>query len=322
MRGSSPASPTARRGLRALLVVAALLTLATVAMGSVVAATDSSAACPAWPQCYPDRIRPDVRIAWLENPAIEMFHRAVSGLCLLTLLLSGLAGRRQADRRLRVLPWVALVGAVLAAVFGMMTVLWSLPLPLAMLDVGGSLVALMAIVTAAAAAHGPASVTTPGPAARRALLAACLLVTMHVLGVLVAGSTSDGYRSFTRVVSWPVWRIVAVDHSPALQMTRWVLAVLAALLIALTVLGLQRRSPRWAALLGVLTGLEIVLSGAISVRGLADAQTSGLTAPVAVLYAVTAVVIVAVLAVPATGAIGFGTRPDAGRRRRRQTRER
>ncbi|GMA42335.1 COX15/CtaA family protein [Mobilicoccus caccae] len=114
---------------RDIFRAAALFTFLTVAMGSMVAATDSSSACPAWPLCYADRVGPALQGGWLENPAIEFVHRVISGLCLILLGVAGWRGRRHRDVRLRVFPWIALAFAVGAAVFGMMTVLFTLPLP-------------------------------------------------------------------------------------------------------------------------------------------------------------------------------------------------
>lgn len=132
--------------------LAAAATIATVALGSVVCATDSSAACPAWPVCYVDQVGPQVHTGWLENPVIEFVHRVISFSCLALLAWSGLLGRRYADPRLRVLPWVAVVSALGSAVFGMMLILFSLPLPLGVLDLGLALFALVLSVRSAAAA--------------------------------------------------------------------------------------------------------------------------------------------------------------------------
>lgn len=311
---STAAIPSALTPVSSRLVtvttVAAALTLVTVMMGSVVAATDSSSACPAWPQCYPDRISPGLHATWVENPAIEMFHRAVSGLCMAFLAAAGWLGRRHPDPRLGVLPWVALAGAAAAAVFGMITVLWTLPVGLAMLDVGGALVALAAIVVAAVAARAGTERRFAGPTAderrvgRTAMSALGVLILVHVLGVVVAGTSSDGYRSFTRVIGWPAWRFVVMDHSPALQVARWVLVAIALALLLVTVRGLARRGRRtWAGLLAALVGAELAMSVVISVRGLADAQTAGLTPPLAISYVVVAVAIIGVASVPAAPAL-------------------
>ena len=300
--------------LASLAATAAVFTAATVVMGSIVAATDSSAACPAWPHCYPDQIRPDVVVGWLENPGIEMFHRLVSGLCLVLLAATGWTARRHPDPRLRLYPWIALIGAVAAALFGMMTVLWGLPTPLAMLDLGLALLAMvLAVVTTVAARPGnPGPLRAephPSPAAARAgrcaLGAIGVLLVMHMLGVVVAGSTQDGYRSFTRVMSWPVFEIVPIDGSPVLQVLRMGLAIGAIALITAAVTVAVRAGFRRGAAIGVAVALvaELVLGASIVAGGFADAQTNGLEPATAVGYSVLASVILVLLAVLAADAL-------------------
>ena len=96
---------------------ATLFIAVTVALGGMVCATDSSSACPAWPVCYADQVGPVMQAGWLKNPVIEFVHRAISFAALVLLGVSGWMGRRYADPRARVFPWVALACAIGSAVF-------------------------------------------------------------------------------------------------------------------------------------------------------------------------------------------------------------
>ena len=102
-----PARSTARS---TVLVVhlAAAFTYCTVALGSMVCATDSSSTCPAWPVCYADQVGPNLQASLGENPILEFVHRVIAfgALCLLAASAYRLRGHR--DRRLGLLPWVAL----------------------------------------------------------------------------------------------------------------------------------------------------------------------------------------------------------------------
>lgn len=283
-------SPVPARELR-IFRLATLFTVVTIALGSMVCATDSSSACPAWPVCYADQVGPQVQSGWLENPAIEFIHRAISFACLVLLGYAGWLGRRYADVRLRVLPWVALACAIGSAVFGMMIILFTLPLGLAVLDLGFAFVAMVLIVVATQAASGQ---TTGGGDSRVRALAGSTVVTliaMHLLGAIVAGRTADGFASFTRCVSWPMWQILDIDGSPALQGVRIGLAGLAVVLIvAACVLTLPRPHLRAPAMtLVALLVVELALGVLIRVQGLAAGQTNGIDAPLAVAYAVIAV---------------------------------
>lgn len=272
--------------------IAALLTFVTIALGSMVAATDSSSACPAWPICYANQVGPQWQTALLENPATEFVHRLISSLCLLSLLWAGLRGRRHPDARVRVLPWVALVLAVGSAVFGMMIILFHLPLGLALVDVGGAVVALGLITLAGRAltdAGRPATLSTH-VTGRLAGAAFVVLLVMHLLGLLVAGTTEAGTGSFTRVIGWPMWQVVAIDHHPALQVVRMGMAATAVVLIALTVAAARRVNHlrHLAALLGLLAVAEVAMSVVITTGGLSAGQTNGIGAGIAVAYAMCA----------------------------------
>ncbi|MDO5696591.1 MAG: hypothetical protein Q4G51_01320 [Dermatophilus congolensis] len=288
--GSSAVSASDARVYRYAMV----FTVVTVALGSMVCATDSSSACPAWPVCYADQVGPAVQTGWLENPAIEFIHRVISFTCLVLLGYAGWVGRKYSDVRLRVFPWVGLAMAIGSAVFGMMIVLFTLPLALGLLDLGFALVAAVLITVASQAASGRTVASTDVGARRvRALAgtASGVLVAMHLFGSYVAGRTDTGFASFTRCLSWPMWHVLDIDGHPELQRLRIGLAVSAIVLIGAAV-ALAWARPRLrstAALVVALLVAEIGLGLKINSQGLASAQTNGIDAGLAVSYALTAV---------------------------------
>ncbi len=272
MNASSTGSPATT----GLYRVAAVITFAAVALGTLVCATDSSAACPNWPGCYVGQVMPEGAI----NPVIEFVHRLVAvstGPILLAAALAGLrrsrrtpAGRR-IDPVVQVLPWLALAGALTAGVFGMMTIKWGLTTSQAAADLGASLIAMVAMTTAAVAqARTPHRVglTRTG---RYAWGAIALLWVVHVTGVYAAGP-----GSLTRCVSCPVWDVVEIDGPVWLQVTRMVLAAAAIILIgAAVVTGLRTDGIRWYAVAAsVLLVLELVVGLVIRAQGTNDVLSS------------------------------------------------
>ena len=267
------------------------LVFVTILLGSMVCATDSSSTCPAWPACYPDQIAPQLQVGWLENPVIEFVHRAIAFSGLVLTGLTGWFGRRHPGR-VRVLPWVALVCAVGSAVFGMMIILFTLPLLLGLLDLGLALVALLLTTTTYLALRRGEMLTDAVPTRRLAGGTFALLVVMHLLGSVVAGTTSTGTGSFTRCLSWPLWTIVEIDGSPVLQGLRMAMAVGAAGAIIALAERVRRAGAGGLALALVVSlvvehGLGMIILGA----GIDAGQTNGIQATIAVGYSVTAVVI-------------------------------
>ncbi|MDO5627446.1 MAG: COX15/CtaA family protein [Mobilicoccus sp.] len=282
--------------MRLVFIAAMVFTGVTVAMGSIVAATDSSAACPAWPACYPGQVRPELVATWTQNPALEMAHRTISTGVLVFLALAGWLGRRDPDPRVRLYPWFALVGAVAAAIFGMIVVLFHLPKPLAMLDAGGALLALLFITHGVRAVTSSESGRTSSSVrpARWALAAFGLLWVMHCLGILIAGRTPEGAASFTRVISWPTWQLIPLDLAPSVQILRMMLAVAAVACIVAALIAARHdaalRLP--SAVLVVAVAGEVALGLFIRESGFEALDPGALGA----LYAGVAVVILWVLA--------------------------
>jgi cytochrome c oxidase assembly protein subunit 15 len=207
--------------------LAAVFTLLTAVMGAVVSATQSGAACPTWPGCFPGSVAPPAAV----HPVIEFTHRAVATTAgPLILAAALLAGRLPRPTRwLRVLPWAALACAGVAAAVGRGVVLGSVPAWLGAVDLFCALSAMVAMAVAAVLAVSP-----PAAAARRSrswmvpATAVAALLVMHPLGVLVAGPGSH-----TGTLGWPRFQIVSGDLHPWLQVVRMVLAVIALVLVVL-----------------------------------------------------------------------------------------
>ncbi|QIK73009.1 cytochrome oxidase assembly protein [Propioniciclava coleopterorum] len=277
---------------------AAILIFVTVTLGGVVCATDSSSACPAWPVCYADQVGPALQAGWLENPIIEFVHRAISFAGLVLLGVSGRLGRRSADARVRVLPWVALGCAVGSAVFGMMIILFTLPFALGLLDLGFALVAMVLAIVTDRALRAERRASSEPFLARLAAGTLVLLGAMHLLGSVVAGTTAGGVQSYTRCLSWPLWQIHDIDRLPALQVLRIGMALSAIVLIAaVTALAARRPAVRVPAFVAAgCLAVELALGALITTAGLAPTQTNGIDATIAVLYSVAAVAIMGALA--------------------------
>ncbi len=206
--------------------LAALFTLTTVALGSVVCATRSGFDCRSWPGCYDDRFAPgsaDIPAILEANPALEMVHRVIAmstgGVLILAALASlTLAGR---GRLVRILPWVAAFAAGGSALFGRASVLgiditrWG-----SAADILCAFISMSAtLVAAVALGRGGGVRVAWTPVSRPAALAFGLLVVVYLGGLFAAG-----YRSFTRCLSWPIlW--LASDDDLGLQVARTVVAV-------------------------------------------------------------------------------------------------
>ncbi|HEY6794042.1 MAG TPA: hypothetical protein VI248_05095 [Kineosporiaceae bacterium] len=268
--------------------LAALSTMLAVAMGSVVCATRSGAACPTWPGCRPEAIAP----RWQLNPVLEFGHRAVAITAGPLILASAVTSLRLPGTgwRVRLLPWVALACAIASGAFGRLVVLRSIPTWLGAVDLACALAA-MTLTAISAVSVGTAQVLRARPEpvaprlARPAVAALVTLVALHVTGVFAAGT-----GSYTRCLGWPLWRLVDVDPHPALQVVRLVLAAAAAALtvrVALVAARSERCRPLGAALAGLLGG-EAALGLVLAARGLHDGLASA--------YSVIAVVLLWCLA--------------------------
>ncbi len=255
------ASSTPAPATVTLYRVAAVITFAAVALGSLVCATDSSAACPNWPGCYVGQLMPQAAL----NPVIEFVHRVIAvstGPALLLAALFGLRHRR--DLTVSVLPWVALAGALTAGVFGMLTIRVGLTTVQGATDLGASLIAMLAMTTAAVALSRTPRRARLTPTGRYAWAAVGTLWLVHVTGVFAAGK-----GSLTRCVSCPVWGVVAIDGPVWLQTVRMLLAAVAiGLIVAAIVTGFRTPGVRPLTLVAaVLLVVELAVGLVILANG-------------------------------------------------------
>ena len=226
--------PAPPRAARRLFQIASLFTVAAVMMGAVVCATDSGFECSTWPGCYPGQPLPgegDVAALLYKNPVIETVHRISAILAGPLVLAAALVGLRLrgASRLVRVLPWVAVLGAIAAGLFGRAIVLGGIPVWAGAIDLLSALAAMTAMTTATVALERAGARFTLTPAAAAAWTSVGLLLSMHALAIFTAGE-----GSYTRCLSWPVWQLVETDGPVTLQVARWLLAIgaITAILVA------------------------------------------------------------------------------------------
>jgi len=270
--------------------LAALFTFLAVAMGALVCATGSGASCPTWPCCRPGQITPQ----WQLSPLIEFTHRVVAMSAGPLVLAAAIMSRRLhgPNRWVRILPLIALAGALAAGAFGRAAILSGIPTWMGGIDLFSALTAMtsmgVAAVMVGSAARGPARRSAPGPQPLRlfplAAMSLAVLVAMHVSGIFAAGK-----GSYTRCLGWPIWQRIDTDLQPWLQNVRLGLAGLGAVLVLTTVVVAVRddRLRRWGIALGTLFAAEMVLGQVIRAAGLNKGAAAG--------YSVMAVALVSCL---------------------------
>ncbi|MEP7192011.1 MAG: cytochrome oxidase assembly protein [Actinomycetota bacterium] len=277
---------TSARPAAALTVfrLAALFTFLAVAMGAVVCATGSGASCPTWPGCRPDQITPQ----WQLSPLIEFTHRVVAMSAGPLVLAAAVMSRwlTAPSRWVRILPLVALVGALAAGAFGRFAVLSGLPTWLGGVDLFSALTAMTAMGVAAVLLGAHTRGSSLSSSARRhpvqvfrlAATGVAVLFAMHVTGIFAAG-----HLSYTRCIGWPIWRQIDNDLHPWLQDVRLGLSVVgAALVVSTTVVASRNARLRpWGIALATLFAAEMVLGQVI--------RSGGASSGVAAAYSVVAV---------------------------------
>jgi cytochrome c oxidase assembly protein subunit 15 len=264
-------------GTLAVYRLAAACTGLAVAAGALVCATQSGAACPTWPGCYPGRVAPQ----WELGSLVEFGHRVVAIGAGPLVLAAALLSRRVTGSGpwVRILPWVALAGTVAAGAFGRLVVLSGMPTWMGAIDLFSALTAMTVMGAAAIllggqrpARSGEATADFPvrvhrdraAGAMRLAGMSVATVIVLHVTGLFAAGS-----GSYTRCLGWPLWRLYGGDLHPWLQRGRIGLAAVAAVLIVgtcLTALQVVRLRPLGAAV-GVLLGAEMVLGLEVAAPG-------------------------------------------------------
>lgn len=252
-----------RSATRTVYRLAAAAATLTVAMGAINSATGSGFACPTWPGCYPGQFGPEAEV----HALIEFSHRVVAALTTPLLLVAALMGRRlpRRMRLARVLPWLAILGALFAAALGMVTVFnRGLPKPVSMFDLFSAMTCMSAMTVATLSLeHGNDSWRWT-PLARIGGAAAAGTALVYVLGIAVAGK-----GSFTSVMGWPLWRTTSHDVAVGFQWLRMAVALVVIGLLALTVARAWRwsRTRRAAAALVVFGLVEFAISQVIAQLG-------------------------------------------------------
>lgn len=201
--------------------IATFVVFGAVVLGSIVCVTDSSAACPNWPGCYTDQFAPEFQL----HPMIEFVHRVFSMATAPVVLLTAILVRRHSRPLVRWLPWVSLVGALGAGVFGMLTIKRGLSAAEGMIDLWCALLALTAIsiTTMILRSTDTAAETSVVDRKDRSVWYASTIIGLFVLhgtGVLVAGP-----GSFTRCLGWPLGYNSTADESFGVQIFRIIVAV-------------------------------------------------------------------------------------------------
>ena len=182
-------APWDRRILWANLVAQIVI----VVTGGVVRLTGSGLGCSTWPQCEPGQFAPVLHEASAWHPYIEFGNRTLTGVLAICALGAAVVvwSRRDRDLPYRILGLVPLVGVVVQAVIGGLTVLVDLHPAL----VGSHFLISMALVAASTALlvrhregdqHPVAAVEPSTRALARVLIPLGVLVL--ALGVVVTGS--------------------------------------------------------------------------------------------------------------------------------------
>jgi heme a synthase len=253
---------------RRIFQLATLLTFLAVALGSVVCATESGFECGNWPGCTASALLPSgpVTSFFYKNPWIEMTHRTSAILAGPAALAAAVLALRLrgAHPLVKVLPWVTVAGALVAGYFGRLTVL-GLPVPAwgGALDLGSALAAMAAMVVATVALDRTPARLAGSRTAVIAWTAVTLMVAMHLVSLFAAGKDS-----YTRCLSWPVWELLAADHSAsvATQVVRIVLALVAAGAVVATILYARTQPTLRGAAIGTGALLVLVLLFGIVIR--------------------------------------------------------
>ena len=246
-----------RPSVRTLFRSASFFALVAVIMGAVVCATDSGFECGNWPGCTDRALLPSDGVVGLlyRNPWIEMIHRTSAILAgPLALACAVVALRlRGVHRLVKILPWVAVSGALVAGYVGRGIVLGvSFPMWVGTADLLSALACMGSLVVATVALERR-SPFRPTQAGQAAWAAVSLLVVSHALALWTAGA-----GSYTRCMSWPVWTSVPGDNA-LLAGVRYVLTGAAIVAIVAVVRGLWGRDRALASTITGFTAAVLLL---------------------------------------------------------------
>lgn len=233
------------RGLTRLAVIATVTTLALIALGGAVRATDSGLACPTWPGCFTagDFVPPADLHVWLEHT-----HRLVAGVVGVEIaaLAVWTVTRYRARRDL---VWPAVSAAVLVVVQALLgaAVVWlQLRAELVTTHLGMAMVVLACLIVVSVQSAGGPRPLSRGPARTYAwtatavalLALAQILVGGHVTGV--GAGLAYGWGSFP-VLDGTLVDAAGLTHREAFHVLHRALAYLLAVAVGI----LATRSVRW-----------------------------------------------------------------------------
>ena len=246
-------SHTVNPWLRRVLLVNLILEIGIVVTGGLVRLTDSGLGCPTWPQCVPGSFTPVSHQEQGFHKLIEFGNRTLTSVVGVAAVLVIIAIWRWAPgrRRLRRISVLPLVGVMLQAVLGGITVLTGLNPALVAAHFLASmvLVSLSAYLLYRVGEGDEPSVALVRPEIRLvAWLTAALGALVLILGTMVTGSgPHSGDASTPRFAFDP--RTISWLHADAVMLlTGLVVAVLLA--VQLTVADPRPRRA-WHAVLGI-----------------------------------------------------------------------
>lgn len=254
------AAPTTHPWLFRVLLVNLVLEVFIVVTGGVVRVTESGLGCPTWPRCVAGSFTPVADQSQGFHKFIEFGNRTITGAVsvaaiLVIIAIWRLAPERRRLRRIAVLP---LVGVMLQAVIGGVTVLTGLRPA----TVSAHFLASMVLVALSAyllyrvsECDGPSIPLTPAPVRVTAWATAGLGAVVLILGTVVTGTgphsgdaTTPRFGLDPRTVSWL--------HADAVMLFA---GLVVAVLLAVHLTGAGVRARRaWLAVVGV-TALQGVI---------------------------------------------------------------
>jgi len=115
-------SPSTHRALFALLSATALLAFVTMCVGAYVSSSGAGLACVQLPGCAGEMI------VYGSSQFVQMAHRAVAGICLLTACATAAIALRYGSRSVRDTTCAGLALLFAQVFFGLLNVAWRLPL--------------------------------------------------------------------------------------------------------------------------------------------------------------------------------------------------
>jgi len=183
-----------------LAVAAAVATLALIAVGGLVRATDSGLGCPDWPLCFGDWLPPADLHAWIEHT-----HRLTAAVFVGPMVgLIGLItvfGARRRDRPMLLAVVTAGVLVIIQSLLGGAVVLRGLAAELVTAHLGMALVVLGAVIfIAERAIHGP----MPAARVRPALVRLVGLTAVAIFGQMLLGSWVTGHAAGLAFADFPL----------------------------------------------------------------------------------------------------------------------